>query len=61
MSGMPLEFLGVDVAGSTNTWVASLTLCGGRPRVALPPRRMTLAEIREYCDNHDVLAVAIDA
>lgn len=58
---MPLEFLGVDVAGSANTWVASLSLSEGRPKVALTPGRMTLAQIREYCDTNDVLAVAIDA
>ena len=54
-------FLGVDIAGTTNTWVTALTLENGKPQVALDPCRMTLVEIRDTCEQHDVLAVAIDA
>ena len=53
-------YLGVDIAGADNTWVAGLAQTDGGLAVALPPGRMTLAEIVAFCQRAQVLAVGID-
>ncbi len=54
-------YLGVDVAGASNTWVAGLSAEGNSLRIVVPPARFTLEQIVTCCQEHDVLAVAIDA
>ena len=56
-------YLGVDVAGMDNTWVAALSLGDGGPGVVcgLGPQRATLEELVDYCKDKNVVAVAIDA
>jgi predicted nuclease with RNAse H fold len=53
-------YLGVDIAGADNTWVAGLARTADGLAIVLPPGQMTLAEILAYCRREPVLAVAID-
>ncbi len=54
-------FLGVDIAGGENTWLACITKDGDRVTLEQPPRRASLAEINQLAEQRDVVAVAIDA
>lgn len=54
-------FLGVDVAGAKNTWVAALSPKGGSLEVVAIPHLSTLEKIAAYCEEKSVVAVAIDA
>lgn len=54
-------YLGVDVAGAKNTWVAGLAPSTGRLEVVHGPCKASLAAIVDYCEENDVVAVAIDA
>lgn len=54
-------FLGIDVAGASNTWVCGITPGPIGPEIALPPRKMTMAEIVGLADEGNVLAIALDA
>jgi len=54
-------FLGVDIAGGENTWLACLAKDGDRAMLDQPPRRATLGEITQLAEQRDVVAVAIDA
>lgn len=54
-------YLGIDVAGASNTWVCGLAPGATGPEVALPPIKMTMAEIVRLADERNVLAVALDA
>lgn len=54
-------YLGVDVAGTKNTWVSALSPSDGRLTVVCSPRPMPLKEVVEYCEQSNVVAVAIDA
>jgi len=59
---MSIRYLGVDIAGASNTWVAALTPnAHGAPEICLEPAIRRLDEIREYCFSNHVVAVAIDA
>ena len=61
-SGKHPIYLGVDVAGASNTWVAALSPgVGGGLAVVHRPRLASLAEIVGYCEDNDVVAAAIDA
>ncbi len=53
-------FLGIDVAGGENTWLASLAKDGNRVFLEQQPRRASLGEIVLLADQRDVVAVAID-
>lgn len=55
-------YLGVDVAGASNTWMAALaaTDAGALEVVALG-QLLPLKTIVAYCETHNVVAVAIDA
>lgn len=58
---MPPLYLGVDIAGASNTWA---TLLGPTPsglRIIEQPALHALTDIVDYCDRHDVIAIAIDA
>ena len=57
---MRVVYVGVDVAGARNTWVAGLTAADGGLRVELPPQLASLEEIVSYCEASAVVAVAID-
>lgn len=54
-------FLGVDVAGADNTWVAGVAGTRHDRTVVLQPCQMTLSGIVEYAMGNDVAGVAIDA
>jgi predicted nuclease with RNAse H fold len=54
-------YLGVDIAGAKNTWASALSPSGDSLVVAHRPHTATLESIVEYCEEHDVVAVAIDA
>ncbi len=55
-------YLGVDVTGAKNTWVAALSAGGdGDLTVVHGPRLASLKTIVGYCEENDVVAVAIDA
>jgi predicted nuclease with RNAse H fold len=59
---MSIRYLGVDIAGASNTWVAALTPnTQGAPEVCLEPAIRRLVDIRDYCSSNHVVAVAIDA
>jgi len=54
-------YLGVDIAGKDNTWMAALSPNNRRLEVVAQPHRATLKEILTYCEENNVIAVAIDA
>ncbi len=54
-------YLGVDVAGARNTWVAALSPSEDGLEVVRSPSPSSLSEIAAYCEGHDVVAAAIDA
>lgn len=54
-------YLGVDVAGASNTWMTALSQDGARLEVVYGPRLATLESIVGYCEENDVVAAAIDA
>jgi len=54
-------FLGVDVAGASNTWVCGLAPAEGGLTLILPPAVQTLEAIVRYTEEEPVVAVAIDA
>ena len=56
----PFVYLGVDIAGADNTWVAGLARTEAGLALALPPGQMMLQEIVAYCQREQVLAVGID-
>ncbi|MBI4205110.1 MAG: DUF429 domain-containing protein [Betaproteobacteria bacterium] len=57
---LPL-FVGVDVAGAENTWLACLAKDGPCVRLEQEPRKTSLGEIVQLAEQRDVVAVAIDA
>jgi hypothetical protein len=54
-------FIGIDIAGGKNTWLACLAQDGTRLYLDQPPRRATLGEIIQMAEHRDVTAAAIDA
>ena len=54
-------YLGVDVAGASNTWVSALSAGGGGLTVVHGPRLASLKDIVGYCAESNVVAVVIDA
>ena len=54
-------YLGVDVAGKNNTWLAGVRSMSGTLTVDLLPRMETLQNIQQLCELENVVAVAIDA
>lgn len=54
-------YLGVDVGGMNNTWMAALSASGDGLIVVHGPCLVSLEEIAGYCEDNDVVAVAIDA
>ena len=56
-----LVYLGVDVAGARNTWVAAISPGAGGREVVHSPRKATLQELVDYCEKHNVAAATIDA
>ena len=54
-------YLGIDVAGASNTWCAALSDDGTQLKLALAPHVATLPDIVAYTNDNDVLAAAIDA
>jgi predicted nuclease with RNAse H fold len=54
-------FVGVDIAGGENTWLACLAKDGTRVFLEQQPRRASLAEIVQLAEQRDVVAVAVDA
>lgn len=60
LTAMTLIYLGIDIAGADNTWVAGLAERDGGLVVALAPQRLALAEIVAYCGREQVMAAAID-
>jgi len=57
---MEVIYLGVDVAGASNTWVAGLSVGDHGLRVCLAPQLTSLASIVTTCRERPVVAVAID-
>lgn len=58
---MEAIFLGVDIAGASNTWVCGLCPVQDHLEILLPPSKQSLAKIIQYCENNNVVSVAIDA
>ena len=56
---LPL-YVGVDIAGAENTWVARLVAENGALRLEQAPYKSSLAAIVQLADERDVVAVAID-
>ena len=54
-------YLGVNVAGTKNTWIAGLSADNGSLEVVVSPRLATLSEVFDLCEQRNVVAVAIDA
>jgi predicted nuclease with RNAse H fold len=54
-------FVGVDVAGRDNTWLACLAKDGNCVFLEQQPRRASLGEAVQLAEQRDVVAVAIDA
>jgi predicted nuclease with RNAse H fold len=54
-------YLGVDIAGTRNTWVSALSSNDDGLEIVGEPHTATLQDIVEYCEENDVVAVAIDA
>lgn len=54
-------FLGVDVAGASNTWAAALEATADGARVVWGPAQTSLAKIVDFATRESVVAVAIDA
>lgn len=54
-------YLGVDVAGTKNTWMAALTADNGNLNLITQPHKAKLKDIVDYCEKNDVIAAAIDA
>lgn len=54
-------YLGIDVAGAKNTWMAGLCVDEGGLYVPLEPQRVSLKRVVEICEEIPVVAVAIDA
>ncbi len=54
-------YLGVDVAGAKNTWVAALSPGEDGLAVVDGPRRASLAAVVGYCEENNVVAATIDA
>ena len=54
-------YLGVDIAGAKNTWMAALSLEGNSLKVVVIPCLSPLEKIVAYCEENNVAAVAIDA
>jgi predicted nuclease with RNAse H fold len=54
-------FLGVDIAGSDNTWFSVITPGDDGVDIVARPAKTTLESLVEYCQQNPVLAVAIDA
>jgi predicted nuclease with RNAse H fold len=57
---LPL-FIGVDIAGGENTWLACISEDGQRICLERPPCRASLKEIVQLTEQRDVVAVAMDA
>lgn len=58
---METVYLGVDVAGARNTWLAGLSAGGNRLVVCPEPQLVSLHQVVETCEQTPVVAVAIDA
>ncbi|MNS31229.1 hypothetical protein D3C72_632780 [compost metagenome] len=54
-------YLGIDVAGASNTWICVLALGAEGPAIVIPPTKASLVDIVRLADERDVVAVAIDA
>lgn len=54
-------YLGVDIAGASNTWACGLSAGASGLRMALPPAKHSLSEVAGYAEKQHVVAVAIDA
>jgi predicted nuclease with RNAse H fold len=55
------RFLGVDIGGSDNTWLATIVCDGGKPWLEKPPERAKLSEIVRAAKMDGATVVAIDA
>ena len=58
---METIFLGVDVAGASNTWVCGLSPRADGLTLSLLPGTQSLDSVVRYTEQHHVVAVAIDA
>ncbi|NLI13991.1 DUF429 domain-containing protein [Pelotomaculum propionicicum] len=58
---MDTIYLGVDIAGATNTWVGGVCPMANGLNISFPPKKQSLADIVRYAEQNNVVAVAIDA
>ena len=58
---MNLIYLGIDVAGKDNTWAAGLSPKNDGLEMIVQPHRANLKGILTFCEENNVVAVAIDA
>jgi predicted nuclease with RNAse H fold len=54
-------YLGIDIAGASNTWAAGLSVTESNLTVTIAPRPSSLCQIIQTCKERNVVAVAIDA
>lgn len=54
-------YLGVDVAGASNTWICGLEPGPDGPVIVIPPTKASMVEIIRLADERHVVSVAIDA
>jgi predicted nuclease with RNAse H fold len=54
-------YLGIDVAGAKNTWMAGVSADEGGLLVSLEPQRVSLERVVGVCEETPVVTVAIDA
>ena len=56
-----LIYLGIDVAGASNTWISGLSQKNGHLEIVLEPHSTSLEEIVNFCKENHVVGAAIDA
>ena len=56
-----LIYLGIDVAGASNTWVSGLSQKNSHLEIVLEPHSTSLEKIVNFCKENHVIGAAIDA
>jgi predicted nuclease with RNAse H fold len=56
-----LIYLGIDVAGASNTWVSGLSQKNGHLEIVLESHSTSLEKIVNFCKENHVVSAAIDA
>ncbi len=54
-------FLGVDIAGKENTWIAGLSIGSNGLEISIPPKLASLRKIVSITEESQILSASIDA